>query len=409
MTRTLTDEESGSAIGNPKSVIAVLFFLLFLGVSDAQMLSPLLSQIAKEFDVTVGEAGKLLNGVYAFAAAIAALVIGSLSDRYGRRRFLVTAVAVFALSLLLAAFVTDLRLLVVLRSLTGFAAGIFSLCAIVCIGDYFPYEKRGAAMSAVQAGYFVALVAGVPLGSWLADLQGWRASYVCLGLLATPIIFLFRVMPNDGKRVVKDQSPGHKRIGFPLVSRAQYAAIGAAFFVSLGFAGFVQYLGSWLTDPRGLALRTKDVGLFFIAFGVAALCGSIGAFYFSDKIGKQRLSLICTLLIALLLLAIPQLSLGLVLYIAFATASFIYALRQGPLQALATELVSQEVRGSLISMRNVASQIGIVFTSVICGQLYNAYGYIAVGLFSAAATLVAIICISLMREPERVVFGEVNL
>lgn len=399
MKRCVKDEKSKFVIGNPQTIVALLFFLLFLGVSDGQILSPLLSLIAKEFAVTAGAAGKLLNGVYAIAAAIAALTVGRVSDKHGRRRFLEVAVAVFALSLLLVAFVSDLRWLAVLRFFTGFAAGIFSLCTIACIGDYFSYDRRGAAMSAVQAGYFAALVAGVPLGSWLAEWQGWRAAFVCFGLLSMPMIFLLRLLPDDGKREITARTASQTGISSLFVSRAHYAAIGAAFFVSLGFAGFVQYLGAWLTAPQGLGLRAGGVGLFFIAFGVAALCGSLAAFYFSDKISKQRLSLICTPLLAVILLAIPQMSLGIFLYVAFGTASFLYAFRQGPLQALATELVSQDLRGSLIALRNVASQIGIALTSVICAQLYDARGYLAVGLFSAVATSAAIVCIALMREP----------
>ncbi len=64
-----------------RAVTGVLFLLFFLGVGDAQMISPLLPLLAKEFEVPIGAVGKLIGSVYAIAAAAAAFLIGPLSDR----------------------------------------------------------------------------------------------------------------------------------------------------------------------------------------------------------------------------------------------------------------------------------------------------------------------------------------
>ncbi|MBA3357022.1 MAG: MFS transporter [Pyrinomonadaceae bacterium] len=382
-------------------VIGVLFLLFFLGVGDAQMISPLLPLMAKEFEVSIGAVGKLIGSVYAIAAAAAALLSGPLSDRYGRRRFLEIAVVIFTLSLLLVGFTSDLLLVSVLRVFTGFAAGIFSTCAIAYVGDYFPYEKRGAAMSAVQTGYFAAFVVGVPLGAVVADKLGWRTAFVGFGLLAAPVIFFIRfLLPDDGLRDAHPKVSNHfTGVGALFTNKATVAAVVAAFFVSLGFVGFIQYLGSWLVEPNGFGLKVSEVGWIFIGVGTAALFGSAAAVYLSDKVGKRRLSIVGTLLLAAMLLAIPKLEFGILLSVLFAAASFTFAFRQGPLQALATELVSKQTRGALVAMRNTASQVGIALAAIICGQLYDVYGYAAVGLFSAIATLIAAFCLMMMREP----------
>ena len=384
-----------------RAVIGVLFLLFFLGVGDAQMISPLLPLVAKEFGVPIGSVGKLIGSFYAVAAAAAALLIGPLSDRYGRRRFLEIAVVIFTLSLLLVGFTSNLRLLSVLRISTGFAAGIFSTCAIAYVGDYFSYEKRGAAMSAVQTGYFAAITVGVPLGAVVADKLGWRAAFVGFGFLAAPVIFFIRfLLPDDSLREVAPRTLNQfTRAGALFTNKATVAAVVAASFVSLGFVGFIQYLGSWLAEPNGFALKVSEVGFVFIGVGLAALFGSTAAVYLSDKVGKRRLSIASTVLLAAMLLAIPNFEFGIWLFVLFGAASFTFAFRQGPLHALATELVSNKTRGALVAMRNTASQAGIALAAVICGQLYDAYGYTAVGLFSAIATLIAAFCIMMMREP----------
>ncbi len=385
----------------PRAVIGVLFVVFFLGVSDAQMISPLLPLMAKEFGIQIGAVGKLIGSVYGLAAAVAALCIGPLSDQYGRRRFLEIAAVIFALSLLLGGFTSNLGLLSVLRGITGFAAGIFSTCAIAYVGDYFPYEKRGAAMSAVQTGYFAAFIIGVPLGSLIANKLGWRAAFIGFGLLAAPVILFIRfLLPDDGVREKASRlSYQFTRAGGLFTNKGTLAAVFAAFFVSLGFVGFIQYLGSWLTEPNGVGLNTSEVGLVFIGVGIAALFGSAAGAYLSDSFGKRRLSLLGTVLLALTLLAIPRFKIGILLFLLFAAASFTFAFRQGPLHALATELVSNKTRGALVALRNTASQIGIALAAIICGHLYDVYGYTAVGLFSAMATLIAAFCIMMMREP----------
>ncbi len=78
-------------------VIADLFVLLFLGLADNQMIAALLPSLLGSLHVSVGVAG-LLVAVYSLTAALASFVSGVLSDHYGRRRFLLFGVLLFALA-----------------------------------------------------------------------------------------------------------------------------------------------------------------------------------------------------------------------------------------------------------------------------------------------------------------------
>jgi MFS transporter, DHA1 family, purine base/nucleoside efflux pump len=180
-------------------------------------------------------------------------------------------------------------------------------------------------------------------------------------------------------------------------TRERVAAIAAAFLVSAGFVGFFSYLGSWLQNSLGL--KTGDVGYFFIIVGVASLAGAFAAGPLADRFGKQFLSILSTILLALMLFLIPRLGWGPALFASFLTASLAFAFRQGPLQALATRLVPPQVQGAFVAVRNTSSQIGIAFSAAISGLLYKTFGYDAVGLFSALTTLAAAVCIFMMKEP----------
>src|ERR1041384_7473027 len=141
-------------------VMAILFLIFFLGNSDNQMVSPLLPLIAAELQLDVGG---LFVPAYALAAAPAALLIGPVSDKFGRRRFLLMASILFCVSVLSVFLIRDVRALASIRILTGLSSGTFSTCSIAYVASYFPYKRRGVAMSVVQAGYFAALVVGVPV------------------------------------------------------------------------------------------------------------------------------------------------------------------------------------------------------------------------------------------------------
>ena len=397
--------ETGKQTSSPPRaaiVIAILFLIFFLGSSDNQMISPLLPLIAGEFGLKEGEVGQVIGPAYALAAAAAALLIGPISDRYGRRRFLLYASILFGLSLAAIGLIADLRVLAGVRLLTGLAAGTFSTCSIAYVADYFPYKRRGVAMSIVQAGQFLALAAGVQIANNIAQWKGWRASFVFFGMLSlAAFMAVFVLLPEDKHEMTQDPSAIVARrfhnIRMLFDNRERIASIVAAFFVSGGFVGFFFYLGSWL--KQALHFTTREFDIVFLAIGVALLIGVVIAGPVSDKVGKRSVSILSTIVLAVLLLTIPTLGRGVFLFVSLMTAALAFAFRQGPLQALATELVPRRSRGTLVAARNTASQIGIAIATLACGQLYDRMGYQAVGLFSGIVSLGAALCIFIMKEP----------
>ena len=407
VSQTETPETGEHQGATPKAgaVMGTLFLVFFLATSDQFALSPLLPLIASELGLNEGRMGALMFPAYALAAAAAALLVGPISDIYGRRRFLLYATLLFGASLLIIALFKDAYLLVAMRVLAGLAAGTFSTCSIAYVADYFPYKRRGAAMSMVQAGYFGALVLGVPAVSFIAKWQqGYRPGFMFLAVLSAVAFFLVLwVLPEDKHLMVEEVSERvarlFERIRRVVSNRERIAAVVAAFLVSAGFVGFFSYLGAWLKDA--LKLDTDARGLFFIIVGVAALVGALVGGRVADKFGKRSVSIFSTIVLAAMLFVIPRVGWGVALFVTFLTASLAFAFRQGPLQALATELVPRRVQGAFVSVRNTASQIGIAVSAVVSGQLYDneSMGYAAVGIFSGLVTLAAAVFIFMIKEP----------
>lgn len=385
--------------------MGTLFLVFFLATSDQFALSPLLPLIASELGLDEGSVGALMFPAYALAAAVAALLIGPISDIYGRRRFLLYAMLLFGSSLLVIALFKNPYLLVAMRVLTGLAAGTFSTCSIAYVADYFPYKRRGAAMSIVQAGYFAALVLGVPAVSFIAKWQqGYRPGFMFLALLsAVAFLLVMWALPEDKHLMAEEISERvarrFERIRLVASSRERVAAVVAAFLVSAGFVGFFSYLGAWMKDA--LKLDTDARGLFFVIVGVAALVGGLVGGKVADRFGKRSVSIVSTIVLAAMLFVIPRVGWGVALFVTFLTASLAFAFRQGPLHALATQLVPRRFQGAFVSFRNTASQLGIAFSTAVSGRLYDTegMGYAAVGVFSGVVTVAAAVFIFLIREP----------
>ncbi|MDQ7053862.1 MAG: MFS transporter [candidate division KSB1 bacterium] len=166
--------------------------LFFLGLTDVQVIPVLLPAFESGFSVSIAMAGSLVT-LYSLAAALSALVVGPLSDRFGRMRFIRAGAGLFALAALLGAMADRFWGLAVARMMAGAAGGIFSTCIVALIADRFTFERRGRAMGWVAGMYSLAAVAGVPTGAFVASAFGWRVIFWGFGLLA---LLLSLILPR---------------------------------------------------------------------------------------------------------------------------------------------------------------------------------------------------------------------
>jgi len=375
-------------------VIANLFLLLFLGLADNQMIAALLPSLVKSFGITVSTAG-LLVVVYSFAAAVASFFSGTLSDHYGRRRFLLAGVAFFAVASLAASHSRSLNELMLARALTGLAAGTLSTCSITFAADWFPYNVRGRAIGLISSAYFAAPILGVPIAAQIADRFGWRRAFLFFAGLAvvtavaTLRLPLERLNPQPSTEKMRGAVEAFRTF---LSRRDTAAALGIAFLVSGGLVGFLTYIGQWLNGSFGLSTRT--IGWVFMLGGVVAVGSAPLGGILSDRWGKRAVSILSNIVLVVALAMIPFLPWGWTLLAAFALASLGAAFRQGPLTALMTEMVPAAQRGSFIAMRNISSQMGIGATAYVGGLLFQHSGYAAVTTLCAAMTAVVVLLLA---------------
>lgn len=337
--------------------------------------------------------GFLFTG-YSVCAGLSVLVWGPLSDLFGRKRGLLAGLCVFALGSTISALSFTFGSLLAGRIVTGLGASMLSLNALSYAADFFPYRIRGRAMAWIVSSYFASLIFGVPIGSWIGDRMGWNAVF---GVAAISAIFLFvstqwllpeTLVPPGALRTTDAliTAPLRNYLAF-LGTARMFGALLSSFFASAGTMGFLAFLGVWLHDGFGIAGR--QVGLVFLASGIAALLASPFAGLLSDKIGKRIQFIVSNAALATLLLILPGLRWGPWLFLVFGALSLAAAFRQGPMEALLTEVARPEVRGSFVALKNSFSQLGIGLAALASGILFERHGYVAVCLLCAAANLLA--------------------
>ena len=371
-------------------VALILFGVLFLGVSDTQLVPPLLPLIAQGLGATSGRAGIVVTS-YSLAAAAFALFAGPLSDRIGRKKVLAGGLALFAAASVSTYHVSTLNALVIVRTLTGFAAGTLSTCALSFAGDYYSYSQRGRAMGLISMAYFMAFVVSAPAGALIGPRWGWQSVFGWIaGLGMCMFVLAAWGLPRDARRPPRQFAIPRFSIHFRKPDRM--AGMAAAFLTSGGLVGYITYVSAWLTTAHGVGFN--QIAFVFMISGVAAVAASPLAGWLSDHAGKKNVIVWSNLLLAPIFLIVARLDWGWPLWSGIAVLSVAASARQAPLHALTTEIVGPEIRGEYTAIRNAASQIGIAVSATISAYAFDASGFSGVSYLAAGLTLlVPVTCV----------------
>ncbi|AKG36333.1 MFS transporter [Paenibacillus durus] len=230
----------------------------------------LLQTVASDLQISITRAGTLISG-YAVAIAVGTPLIAILSGKVPKRRFLIILMAVFTLGNLLSAFSYSYHLLMLSRVLTAIAHGVFFAVAATVAVDLVPENKKGTAVSIMFTGLTVATIAGVPLGTYIGQHYGWRATFgvvAALGLIA--LVGNFLAIDK-----IKDQSSALRlRDIVKIISNSRILL--ALLMTALGFGGtfsLFTYLTPILEDISGFS--ASSVTLLLLVYGIAVAAGNL--------------------------------------------------------------------------------------------------------------------------------------
>ena len=184
----------------PALVLAVTILASTLDFLDGSVVNVGLPAIRSSLGGSAAGAQWVIDG-YMLPLSALLLLGGALGDRLGRRRMLVTGVAVFIVGSLSCAAATQLQALILARILQGLAAALVVPSSLAILGGAFQEPERGRAVGLWTGAGAIATAIGPVLGGWLIDSVGWRAIFLInapLGLAA--IALAFAAVPRDEHR-----------------------------------------------------------------------------------------------------------------------------------------------------------------------------------------------------------------
>ncbi|MEU3660393.1 Cmx/CmrA family chloramphenicol efflux MFS transporter [Streptomyces sp. NPDC032940] len=284
----------------PLYLLAMAVFAM--GTSEF-MLAGLLPGIASDLDVTVGTAGTLTSA-FAVGMVIGAPLVAVLARNWPRRSSLLGCILTFAAAHAVGAVTTSFPVLVATRVVAALANAGFLAVALAAATTLVPAGKKGRALAVLLSGTTVATIAGVPGGSVLGTVLGWRATFWAVAALCLPAALgILKAIPTG--RVKQEVT-----VGPPLQAElAQLTRPPLILVMLLGalvnaatFGSFT-FLAPVVTDAAGLGELWVSVVL--VLFGA----GSFAGVTIAGRLSDQRPGLVIAVGGPLLLIGWPALAL----------------------------------------------------------------------------------------------------
>ena len=166
-----------------RSLLWLLALIQFTIIMDFMVMMPLGPQLMHAFNITPVAFATAVS-MYSWCSGLSGLLAATYIDRFDRRRLLLIAYALFALSNLICALANSYELLLFARAFAGITGGMLASVVMAIVSDVIPAQRRGAAMGIIMTAFSLAAIAGVPAGVLLGAHFSWAAPFVLLVVLS---------------------------------------------------------------------------------------------------------------------------------------------------------------------------------------------------------------------------------
>lgn len=381
----------------------VRLFVLAVGTfaigTGSFVFSGLLANVAADTGVSVAAAGNLVT-VFAITYALAAPVLATLLANAPRRGLLLVAISIFALANLASVFAPTFGMLVVLRIFAALGAAMFTPNAVAVASSLAAPGERGKAISIITGGLTIAFVIGIPLGTFVGSLFGWRSTFALVGVLALVAVVGIRFLPV---LPTPPAVPMSARLG--MLKRPVILATMAVMCFAMmgGFVAFA-YLGPLLTEISGYG--GTGVSLLLLLFGAAAMVGNSLGGYGADNFDYRRFVVtMCVIQIAALIALTPltlfaggtaTVVILCIILAAWGMAGFTF----NPLQQHRMTRLAPEAENVAISLNSSSIYLGQGVGAGLGGLALGLGSVAYLGIVGAIATVGALLVVLFVVRPK---------
>jgi NNP family nitrate/nitrite transporter-like MFS transporter len=375
--------------GNSRQLVLALvaFTVTFYGWALLGPLGPDLQEDLELSDVQLS----IAVAVPVLLGSVMRIPMGVLAERFGGRRVFTWLLSYTIVPLLALAFVHDsFAVIIVLGFLLGFAGASFAI-GVPFVNRWYPPERQGAALGIYGAGMGGTVLAGLTAPR-IADAASITVAFVVAAGLVAVALVIWIALARDAPAPARDVS-----FREPIaVLRTGTRAWALVLFYFLAFGGFVAlylYLPKLLTDVH--ELTKTDAGSRAAGFALLAVIGRPLGGVISDRIGAERVLLVCFTSVLVLALVLGATYESMVpLTICCLTMALALGLGMGAVFKLVPVWYPETV-GAVTGVVGAAGGLGGFFPPLVMGVVKSATGSYAVGFVLMA--LVAGACLIVLR------------
>jgi len=275
------------------ALLFVLTAMIGLQALSTDLYLPSLPAIGEHFDVTPVAVQSTLS-VFIAAFAVAQLLVGPMSDRFGRRPMVLGGLALYVLASVAGALAPSLELLVAARFAQAIGLCCTVLCARAVVRDLYEPDAGTRVMARALGWMTMVTLLGPVAGGLLQATFGWRAAFAALAAAGAVVGLAAAAQLRESNR---HPNPAATRLG-PLL--ANYAAIardaefrGFALAVTGSYGCLFTFIsGSSLVLIRGLGLSPAQYGITFGLVTLGFLPGTLLARRLQPRLGLRRTALV---------------------------------------------------------------------------------------------------------------------
>ncbi|HEX4503404.1 MAG TPA: MFS transporter [Scandinavium sp.] len=377
----------------PLALLALTISAFAIGTTEFVIVG-LVPTIAEQLSVSLPSAG-LLVSIYALGVAIGAPVLTALTGSMPRKRLLLALMVLFTAGNLLAWQAPGYGTLVAARLLTGLAHGVFFSIGSTIATSLVPKEKAASAIAIMFGGLTVALVTGVPLGTFIGQVFGWRETFLAVSLLGViALVSSLILVPNN----IPQRAMASLREQLQVLTHPRLLMIYA--ITALGYGGVFTaftFLAPMMQNLAGFS--PNAVSWILLGYGVSVAIGNIWGGKLADKHGAvPALKIIFAALVALLLVFQFTASMQ---YAALATVLIMGIFAFGNVPGLQVyvvqkaELYTPSAVDVASGLNIAAFNVGIALGSIIGGQTVEHYGLAQTPWIGAVIVMVAFLLIGI--------------
>ena len=379
------------------TLVVICFFLNLQDGYDVVAIAYAAPAISDAWHIDLKILGILFSAGL-FGMMMGALALAPLTDIFGRRPMIISALLLISMTMFGAAWASNVQQLMLWRALTGIGIGSMLASLTALVSEFTPRRHRNFAIGVVQAGYPCGAVSGGFLASWILPTYGWPGLFIIGGLMSLvmlPLVLL--LLPESiqffchrgDARSLDRMNNTLRRIqqapvaSFPPVKQA--LKVSPAALLSPGYGPSTLWLWlAFLSTYCTLYFLISWVPKLFVESGFAAshglqagialnlgaILGVVGLGFIADRWGLSRIIIFFCVLgaISMLLFGLISGKLFLILVLTVFIGIFVQGGFSG-LYALAAQIYPVDIRATGIGWAIGVGRLGAVAGPFVGGML----------------------------------------